>query len=600
MCLPTVPQAAGRSRNTPQELYPGARNLDGGSAWAAQIPATGAPRDGMTFLSATRADQSPTDRITAPAPEAAAPLPPSQVGVPSDNGVAVGPPLPRRKPATTKAHARSAPRLAGSSVPGPARTAGVSSGGILMRPAAERRRGLRPQSKSGADGFMRGNSSIPRNSNFGSGRKPLRPPVIGRNESETNENNISESTGDIGQTNTATSHPIQKNGGSRQPTVDISADSKAIQFSRSNKNTDVSYRPASRIGKLYQGSGYQPALPSGQIIPPANEYEIPAQIVDEALGHKSPGRVWFQMALRDAELVAKDKINLGTAIRRLETSLKTATQLNSKANESVRTRIKRAFHVAAAPNNDPVLTFVKIMVPDSKAPERYSTLRWLLSKDATHPVTADLLRHWLGGSAQTVMPNVNWVRAQGAVRASEAKNEKRFKDWLISAGERDKTSPIDPQVLISLPEDKVHTQSTHWISMFDHREDDQMDETNPPSIKPLEDFVLASGTSNIRSEGTLKFTRRGDLVFFEGTVTHNWKDDFDWDKGKNLIPGIPFLPEQTEFIQPLSKANVGKRFEIEARWQRKLAGTLRIKNGQLSIEDIRWGDVQSSLGQDFR
>lgn len=589
MCLTTLPRGAGRSRNTLQERYVGARSPRGGNASTPPTPVTGKPREDVTILSAARPDQPAKDRMSVSVPAAAASPRSSQISASADDRIASVPALPRWKPVAATASAHSVQRLAGAPVPGPARSAGVPSGGILMRPPVERRKSLRPQPKGGTDGFMSESSSFPRVANFGGGQKPLRPQVKRNLGTQEGVKWAEDDAGNPLLTKSSSSSErklVEKNASTA---AKISSSSSGILLPRSTSNIDVSYRPKSRNGKQHKGSGYQPALPSNQIIPPTSEYEIPAQIVDKALGQKSPGRAWLQIVLRDVELVAKNKLNLGKAIRRLEASLKEAMQLNSEIDESDRTSIKRAFHIAAASNNESVVTFAKMMVPDSQALERYSTLRWFLSKDSTHPATADLLRHWLGGSEHTVVPNINWARTHGAVRASEAKNEKRFENWLISAGERDRTSPIDPQVLISLPEGKVHRQSTHWVSMFDH-----------PIVKKLDDFELASGTSNIRSEGALKFTRTGNLVFFEGTVKHNWEDDFDWDKGKRLFPGIPFTPEQSEFIRPLREANIGKRFEITARWQRKLTGILQIKNGQLGIEDIKWGDIRPSPGQDLR
>ena len=185
MCLPTLPAGIGRSRNTPQELFHGARTPRRGSALPPNTSVPAKPRDGVTILTAARQRQPANDRVPLPdlPPVAAPSLPVSQAGA-SAVGIAQGPALPRRAPAAPVPAVRAAPRLIGAPVPGPARTAGVPSGGILMRPPAERRKPLRPQPKGGTDGFFSDTPSFPRASNFGSRNKPLRPPVVTKQKTE--------------------------------------------------------------------------------------------------------------------------------------------------------------------------------------------------------------------------------------------------------------------------------------------------------------------------------------------------------------------------------------------------------------------------------
>ena len=76
-------------------------------------------------------------------------------------------------------------------------------------------------------------------------------------------------------------------------------------------------------------------------------------------------------------------------------------------------------------------------------------------------------------------------------------------------------------------------------------------------------------------------TRKGDTIHFDGTVTHTWKDTYDFTPGKSGGDGA----------LALQKHRGAKPFDFDASWTQWVTGTVRIRNGELGEPSFQWRDV---------
>jgi hypothetical protein len=96
------------------------------------------------------------------------------------------------------------------------------------------------------------------------------------------------------------------------------------------------------------------------------------------------------------------------------------------------------------------------------------------------------------------------------------------------------------------------------------------------------DAILAFGETNLHSQVEFRATRSGDVVHIEGRVTHTWKDDYDFEKGKSGAEGALLLEREGR----------AARFPIEAKWSQRVRGDVRIVGNELvPVGNFQWSDV---------
>jgi len=94
-------------------------------------------------------------------------------------------------------------------------------------------------------------------------------------------------------------------------------------------------------------------------------------------------------------------------------------------------------------------------------------------------------------------------------------------------------------------------------------------------------FALAFGKTAVTSTVTFDATHYGDRIHIKGTVTHEWDDEYDFDR-----EGQPGHKQATI----LEKAKLAKPFDIAAEWTQDVEGWVEIRDGRLTNPRFTWTD----------
>jgi hypothetical protein len=199
---------------------------------------------------------------------------------------------------------------------------------------------------------------------------------------------------------------------------------------------------------------------------------------------------------------------------------------------------------------------------------------------------ADNLDHFLGGSGKDQTFTRDQVRAREHIREAEAENRKRFEDGFLldrlgdndAANDvfeyKDKLSKMQDGETLKLPQgpnDSVKGRDYYDVenSTWDHTKNLKLDD------------ALAYGSEKISSKAYDGFTakREGDTITIEGTVTHEWGDDYDFHGGSSSL-----LPEAAR------DHGSAREYRNSATWQQDLTAKFKIKGGELIPESFDWTD----------
>ena len=120
-----------------------------------------------------------------------------------------------------------------------------------------------------------------------------------------------------------------------------------------------------------------------------------------------------------------------------------------------------------------------------------------------------------------------------------------------------------------------------WKRQYRLREDGNPD-TAASTVGKMADFFFAFGRTKVRSEADLTATRKGNMVFFEGTVTHEWDDNYDFQPMQDLADGAIALQD----------GGRAKPFRFGANWTQRVQGTAEIRNGKLTNPKAQWTDIE--------
>lgn len=101
------------------------------------------------------------------------------------------------------------------------------------------------------------------------------------------------------------------------------------------------------------------------------------------------------------------------------------------------------------------------------------------------------------------------------------------------------------------------------------------------------DFALAFGNTQLKSNGDFTATRVGDEIHIEGTVAHNWSDDYDFHPERYF--GLGGIMAKDAAI--LEKHGRAKPFARTSSWPRRVTGKIRIENGVLKDPVFEWEDI---------
>ncbi len=181
-------------------------------------------------------------------------------------------------------------------------------------------------------------------------------------------------------------------------------------------------------------------------------------------------------------------------------------------------------------------------------------------------MAAGFLERFLDGTAGTVrIPRAD-ARALKPVGDAEKTNRGRIERSFTDTDHRygDALDDIQDGQTLTLTKD-------HWDRKL----------TVPGLILRGEtDLALATGNSNVKSEGSYKATLKGDVIHIEGEVTHTWNDKYDFHKWQPYADGA----------RALQKHRGARPFYIRSGWKQRLTGTIILDHRRLTAPRFRWAD----------
>jgi hypothetical protein len=179
---------------------------------------------------------------------------------------------------------------------------------------------------------------------------------------------------------------------------------------------------------------------------------------------------------------------------------------------------------------------------------------------------------YLDSTGGTVDYDPRWMLQHEMVRQGEAKVHKHFRDWMIGARRSDRLTERFFQRMLRLKENQSITARDFWEGKIRFRREHRFD-----------DHRLLIRSSNVRGDGTLTFTRKGNFI----EVT-----------GINRFPfGERLVHNDMLWLQSNGRA---KPFVVRSVWRRKVVARIRIakdlNTGETRIVGFaskpRWSDIE--------
>lgn len=178
---------------------------------------------------------------------------------------------------------------------------------------------------------------------------------------------------------------------------------------------------------------------------------------------------------------------------------------------------------------------------------------------------ARALDHYRGASGKPLEMPPDWLRAQPEILEAEEVNRKNLRQDIIN------DSDLKSRIGVL----KEGQSITNTVTQKNKK------------IKAdgRGDLHYASGKSNLDTNTTLTFTRKGDEIAITGDQTHRWHDMYDWAKGSKFLGGTVTGDEMIA----LEERGKAKTFEMVGAWGGKVSGRILIgPDGKLSEPDFNW------------
>jgi peptidoglycan hydrolase-like protein with peptidoglycan-binding domain len=198
---------------------------------------------------------------------------------------------------------------------------------------------------------------------------------------------------------------------------------------------------------------------------------------------------------------------------------------------------------------------------------------------------AENLEHYLSGEGTPRVYTRGQVRGYAPLRRLERKVQNRFTGGTFLA--KTKSPTAEARKLAILPDGKSFSFKDDWKTGTDEKD----------FIRQMfsgdTDFALAAGRTGIVSEGNFTAQREGDIIRITGIITHKWTDKYDFEDQTKDQTGDDNQPgqHQARILERMGKA---KPFNIEATWQQRVEGTVKVMEPKDRAED---GTMVNSLGE---
>ena len=193
--------------------------------------------------------------------------------------------------------------------------------------------------------------------------------------------------------------------------------------------------------------------------------------------------------------------------------------------------------------------------------------RWLRLNNA-----ADNMERFLSGRGGIKEYTREESRQFAPIRDAEEKNQSRFENRTFLGN----TKNAGAKRLAGLRDGDTMTFGDDWDRDYDKFDTYVRGAANP-------DYALGFGQLKVTSTGGFTATRRGNKIHITGTVTHKFKDRYDFHAGASS--------GYTTEAYMLQQSGRAKPFLQRGAWAREVSGTVDIGNGSLSNPRFTWTDT---------
>jgi RHS repeat-associated protein len=175
------------------------------------------------------------------------------------------------------------------------------------------------------------------------------------------------------------------------------------------------------------------------------------------------------------------------------------------------------------------------------------------------------LEYFLSGKGGTKQADINFLKSMQFFNDAAKDNVDRFYNHLNSKGESLKV------IAASLEDGQTRTFSDYWIKPLNSGVLPAMDINTKYS--PELEFAYAYGGAQLVSSGNFKLTRKGNTVNITGTITHTFKDIYDWELGMSVGIGDTEIEDyQLKFLEIYKGA---KPYKVEASYKETVNSTIK-------------------------
>lgn len=227
---------------------------------------------------------------------------------------------------------------------------------------------------------------------------------------------------------------------------------------------------------------------------------------------------------------------------------------------------------------------------------------------------AAAFHRFLDRSGKPIFYGMDELRRYDVVRNAEQGVIRHFVDWMT---EPDKTMvpdafgsfvPVDTPfeqlspVLRSMNDGQTLVRGTHWIKSFEYSKVaytwDLAKHAAGADVEftPDADLYAFAGEAILRGDGNFSFTRKGNMIEFNGLIHHQFNEPFNFEPEGKTVPVPAGRGEAPYVVSPeegmlLQDSGLAKPFRMYASWHQRLSGTLRVEpDGSVKLLDVSAGE----------
>lgn len=193
---------------------------------------------------------------------------------------------------------------------------------------------------------------------------------------------------------------------------------------------------------------------------------------------------------------------------------------------------------------------------------------------------ADMWKHYLDGNGDPVAFAAEDMRAYDVMKDAEGAIDRYFIEWMTGPPDAAGWERIGSALLAMQDGETLYARS-NWDSGLDFdsllRQIGMGWRTVFEGMGPTEDLFGFLGASQLSGNGGFTFTRHGDVIDFEGTVTYGFNEPFNFEAGRDFRdPGNVTESVRGADGELLQREGLAKVFDMRSHWTRRVHGRLRV------------------------